>query len=80
MKLKITEQVQLENIISNYKEIYNKVEEKQEQMKKLEVEINNLLQELKSNRENEKLFGQQLIKVYGSGKFNVQTHEYELDK
>jgi len=80
MKLQNEEQLELEGIISKYKEIYKKIEEKQEQMKNLEVDVNTLLQELTDNRKVENTFGLELSKTYGKGKFNIQTQEYELDK
>jgi peptidoglycan hydrolase CwlO-like protein len=80
MKLQKEHQLELDSIILKYKEIYNKIEEKQDQMKFLETDINILLKELTSNRKVENTFGEKLTKVYGHGKFNNKGGEYELDK
>lgn len=54
MKLNAEEKDELKLILKNYKSIYKKIEEKEIEMKRLEEDIKQLLNELINNRNHEK--------------------------
>lgn len=78
MKLKKQHRDKLEKIICSYKEVYESIEEKKNEMESLQNEIKSLLKKLDVNRQKEIEFGQELEKHYGKGVFNLKTGEYEL--
>jgi len=77
MQLSKKEYFTIKNMIDDYKNVYNKICELEDEMKKCHETQIKLEEHLRYIRENEKRFSNKLEERYGPGKLNAATLEYE---
>lgn len=70
----------IHGMINIYKTKYTEINNLEETLKKLNNTRDQIKKQLDKVRNDEELFGKELIEKYGKGKFNIQTFEYELEE
>ena len=79
MQLELEEQIQVTDLMNNYKNIHGQICEVEDQLKQLTSRQQDLCQRLEQARELEREFGDQLKQKYGPGKLNALTLEYTTE-
>lgn len=80
--MKITEQEikEMQDIVDQYREIYDRFEKVQNIIEQASKEKDNLLIELDKTHNEEEKFYRILHEKYGKGKLNFDTLKYETDE
>jgi hypothetical protein len=79
MQLELEEQIQVTDLMNNYRSIHNQICEVEDQLKQLTSRQQDLCQKLEQARALEREFGEQIKQKYGQGKLNALTLEYTVE-
>jgi hypothetical protein len=79
MQLELEEQIQVTDLMNNYRSIHNQICDVEDQLKKLTLTQQNLCEKLEKARDLEREFGEQIKQKYGQGKLNALTLEYTVE-
>jgi hypothetical protein len=79
MQLHIEEQIQITDLINQYRTVHQEMVDIENLVKELTAKQDELALKLDSIRQSEKQLGLNLSEKYGSGKLNPVTLEYTLD-
>ena len=79
IQLTAEELSKIHEMIETYKKKYEEISNLEKTLKTLNDTRDQIKKQLENNRTQEDVFGKDLIKKYGKGKFNIQTFEYELE-
>jgi len=80
MQLTKKELNRIHSLIKLYKRKYEEIGNLEKTLKKLSETRNQIKKQIEDIREEEKIFGEDLVKKYGKGKFDLQTFEYTVEK
>jgi uncharacterized phage infection (PIP) family protein YhgE len=79
IQLTAEELSKIHEMIETYKKKYEEIGNLEKTLKTLNDTRDQIKKQLDAVRTQEDTFGNDLIKKYGKGKFNIQTFEYELE-
>ena len=78
-KLNEEELSKLFSILKEYQNVFDELTNIEQEIDKLNTRQIELTNVLINNRKKEKEFTESIVKIYGKGKFNMETLEYQSD-